>query len=531
MRFWPLLLALAAVAGCNNPRTPGDVDVEVGSTPTGSISGQLFSVAYGPLAGATVQLQVPGRSTTDGGPLETTTNENGEFVFEAVPAQADALVTMRKAGYAEQVVSVRIAATAGNKPISNANALVGPFTLTRLTGTVKARVFTARGYPARNTRVQLDVLPTAGLAEPELAVNYPHGYPVGRMVTTATTDDMGLVTFTNVPEPLDVHQIFPSTLNYVVTVPAIDETGDGIPDSAGTTRFFAASSFITDTTPPFIRLQDANYFAPFGIVRTNVPSLVPGASGSSLRPSENLVKQGEPIVIAFGQAVAAATVRLTDETGTRPIPSNRFTQTLSAGNTLLLVTPQSTEVTVGQEYNIAVHAVSQETGAVLDALGYFFVGAVGTSQAPTLRNVAFKDLGTPGDAMLNAGEQLDANFSVPLGFYAGFANFGPRIAYFNRDLDSSGIIGDSAGEKGYDGPGFEVRPREFVNETGTSLVLKESGYTTRWSIFYTGGVAVPISTQVSLEFGRILDPTVGVQTVSGQPVNATFTVDSMALAP
>lgn len=517
MRTWALLLIIAATA-CG----PGDGYTVGGSvTPTGNVSGQLFTVSFEPIEGAAVTLSVPpGQHTPDGGVLGTTTSATGEFGFTGVPAQADLLLTMSKSGYTEHAWTTRITASAGSVPISDANVQVGPFTLSRLSGTLSFRVFTSRGYPAKGAKVYLGVLPTVGNAHPESCASFPYGCPLSRLTVTATTDDMGLVTFTNVPDPQDVMRIADYFANYTVTVPEHDENGDGVPDSGGTTQFFFASTLYLDTTPPFLQLPPANSHAPFTVLNSNVHSLLPSATaGSSARqPTENFLRPAENIYVAYGQAVAPSyAVRLTDERGLSSVP---VTASLSPDKRLLVITPD-VQLAAGQEYNLAIHALSLDTGAVSDVLGYFFVGSLANSTPAALQSIKFKD-STP-DGQLNPGEEVTLQFNAPVGYFGSVG--ATRIAYFDYDIDLSGTVGDAVGEYRYPGAGFEIQPNEYLIEPGGGMVLEPSDYTTRWSLTYTGARSIPATTPVSIELSRLLDPLSGVQTIWGQPVTENLTVN------
>lgn len=519
MRCWAKLLGLAVVVtGCNPFRSPNDLNLSSGVTPTGSISGQVLSVQMQPISGATVTLDVPGVGGADAGTLQTTTNDNGQFLFEAIPAVADSLVTIHKDGYSGYASTARIPARAGDYPESNANVVAGPFTLTRLSGTASIRVFTGRGYPAKGAKVQLEVSPTTGYAYPTLLGSFPHGYPVDRMLFETTADDQGLATFTNLPDPEDVREIYDYFTNFIFTVSPYDENGDGTPEWAGAELFLQASQLVRDSSPRLVELPVAHSFAAFDIEQTNVPSLV-ASTGTDLLPRQNMIPTAGTIFVAFGQPVATATVRLTDETGVAAVTG--FDQRLIGNNTVLAISPTA-PLANGQEYNLAIHAVSKETGATLDVLGYFFAGDPNAATPVALNKIAVKDA-APTDNMLNAGEQVDITFSEPLGFYSGYALLGPRIAYFQFDIDSSGKIGDAIGEVGYAGPGYEIKPREYVAEPNAVLSpLSPSNYTTRWALNYSGPRAIPPGTVVTLAFDRLTDPTAGVQNIWGQPLIVPF---------
>jgi hypothetical protein len=53
--------------------------------------------------------------------------------------------------------------------------------------------------------------------------------------------------------------------------------------------------------------------------------------------------------------------------------------------------------------------------------------------------------------------------------------------------------------------------------------LKASGYSTRYAFKYTGAANVPVSTNVQLAFGRLIDSNTNIQSLWGQPLLSTIT--------
>jgi len=232
----------------------------------------------------------------------------------------------------------------------------------------------------------------------------------------------------------------------------------------------------------------------------------------------------DPIYMVFNQYLlpSSITVRLTDETGKQNIPTT--TPVAVTGGSVLTITP-TTALQPNKEYNIAVHAVSLDTGAVYDGLGYFFVADL-SAAAPVVEatEIKFHDTGASPDGFLNAGEIVEVTFNQPMGL-AGSPTL--NVVYFDRDLNGSTSTGDAFGEKGFTGAGFTLLRTEYAGGAdGTStpglLTLKSSGYSTRYAFRYTGGVNVPPSTQVTLEFNRLTESSANIQSLWGQPLLSTL---------
>src|SRR5262249_27622487 len=147
----------------------------------------------------------------------------------------------------------------------------------------------------------------------------------------------------------------------------------------------------------------------------------------------------------------------------------------------------------------------------------FFGGLPGSPATPSLSAVTV--INSPvGDNFLDPGDPVDVTFSLPLARFGGGTL---RVAYFNKDLDGSGTIGDALGELGYSGAGFAIRPREPVSEPGTQFTLVASTYASRWQMLYTGSASIPATTPVTIDFTRQLDPSSGAQSVWGVPMRSS----------
>jgi len=540
--YWAGLLAPALLWGCgptdangdgitDNVRDPNNVTLVGPSTPTGTVSGQVLDSHLAPLAGATVRINVGGRTTPDAGvpgELEAITDSAGNWSVDRIPAGGSVLVTISNAGYSTVRTTATVPAATGDYPMSNANANVGPYVLAQLNSTLKVEVVTSSGRPAQNAQATLECTPAGTLVG-----SGSYGTGTGVVVAQATVDANGVATFANVPAPAELARIAGGTGNYTVTVAALDSNGDGFIDSGGSITSYSANSLNLDTSVRVIVLPDPRTGA-FQLTATNVPSL---ASGSGL-PMDNMVNaaSNEPINLVFNQVLQSSSVRviLTDEFGTTEVPT-----TYTVTGNVLMITPSYPSsgpgaVKEGAEYNLSLHVVSADTNATYTNTGFYFAGLPLAPPAalPKIIDVKWHD-GTPGDGILVAGERVDITFDTPMGYFPGWWLM--TYVYVNYDLDVNGVTGNYPGEKGYDGSGWYVYSSEPTAETGTKFSLKASGYTSRWSFTWAGPNVISPSFQVLLDLGKNLDPTRGMQSVWGvQPgvgSNAPNATVSGALHP
>ncbi len=530
--YWAAIVgSLVAVTGCvqdrngdgiaDNVRDPTSVVLNAPSTPTGTVSGQVLSTRLQPLDGVTVTLNAGGlkngnedASTFTG--LSTVTDASGTFSFTGVPAGGDILVTLSKQGYSTVRVTTSIANTAGDAPLSNANANVGPYTMTQTNATLKFLVVDRNGRPAKGAKAVLEAAPAATL----VSGNSAYGTGRGVVIADATADDAGFLTFSSIPGPDELARLSTSGSEYTVTVAALDSNNDGIPDSAGVVNTYSARTMLTDSTTPVIRLPDARgNLGNFQVLASNVGSFPTSNGGGSALGAytENVLRPTDPIYMVFNHYVldSSVTIRISDETGKQFFTS---TKTLTGGS-VLTITPAG--LTANKEYNIAVHAVSLDTGAVYDGLAYFFVADLAApAPAVDVTSVQFHDTGLSPDGFLNPGEIVEVNFNQPMGIPG---NPTLNIVYFDRDLNGSTSTGDSFGEKGHTGTGFTLLRTEYAGgpdgtATNQTLNVKQSGYTTRYAFRYNGGVNVPASTTVQLAFNRLSDSSGNIQSLWGQPL-------------
>jgi len=501
-----LAVAVSALVMASACGSGAGSDLGAAATPRGTISGEILDTSLAPLDGVTVRLKGGGLATADGGTaVETTTASDGAFAFDRVPAGQVMLLEFSKDGYASAATTVMTNASAGSFPISNANGAY-TFTTSRTGATFSVRVLDPRGLPAANARGTMFVSSAVGAVSPVAdGDGFLYGYPFGFSPYDATAGADGVLTFSNLPRPDDVMHIYDAFNNYVLVVRSLDENGDGVIDARGTYINFPASAFFVDPSMQTMVLGDPMLVTPFQISACNAQSL---QSPAVTRAGANVLASGEGLSMAFSHPVVASSlaVSVTDEQGVTQVP---VTLAVSAAG-YVATASFAASLQAGAEYNVEVHAISAETGATLNAHGFFFVAASGTPVV-SLVKVEFQDgsNGLPADGLLEPGENLYAYFNYPLG-RLGLGTL--SIGYLNADLNASSAVGDAVGERGYPGTGFVFSTAEYP---GTDVLAVPSGYTTRWQISYSGGPPISVGVAVDVSFDRIITTGYGVRTVWG----------------
>jgi hypothetical protein len=524
-------------------QNPNNVSVVVPATPKGTVSGQVLSTSLAPLADVNVSLTIGGAAES----RKTTTNPEGNFAFQDVPAGAQVLVTVAKQGYASLRATSTVPGTAGNVPINNGNASFGPITLSQLNGSLRFQLITPTGVPAANARATLEASPSGTIILSNFE-NTPES--VSNVVVEATSNAQGVVTFTDIPSPTELARL---NGQYRLWVAPIDSNSDGIPETGGFVDTYAGSTMVSNSTPRLITLpisrppNAGGGFSTFGIDNSNVGSI---KLSTDFDPIRNMVKPGEAIHLFFNQPVQqnSVLVRLTDEYAKDLLP---VSAAVTNGGYVATITPGQ-GIQEGREYNMHIRAVSLETGAIVSRTGFFFGGDVATPRAPALAEFRYQETALPPAAaaqQINDGERIYVNFNVPV---ARVGIQSPVVqVFFNADIDNNGTIGGSSiGEVGNNsGIGFNL----FLDEPTSPYVTRTnqpeqavfpiltSGYSTRYSFVYSAasiGGATPLqflspnNTSMVVAFSRLpIRTTDTYETIWGQPIVGDVSATGVAVQP
>ncbi|MHB8872354.1 MAG: carboxypeptidase-like regulatory domain-containing protein [Myxococcaceae bacterium] len=496
-------------------KDPNSISLVAPSTPIGTLSGQVLNTRLEPLAEAKVNLSVGGRAA-DLTALSTTSDAAGYFSFQGLPGGAQVQATITKEGYATVRTTATIPSTAGNFPINDGNAAIGPFALTKLDGTLKFNVITRTGKPAKGVKATLEATPAAT----QLSTFSTYGSNLGVVVVDATADDVGQLSFSGVPSPDELSRLGG---NYNLTVQGYDEANDGYAEFLGWYQVFSGQSMVTNPSTRVITLPDARSGQALSVVASNVDSIMnPGSA-----PPKNMVRPGESLYFVFNEPVleTSLTVRLTDELGQQSIV---ISKALRIG-TALTISP-TTPLEVGKEYNVSIRATSLDNGTTFSRAAYFFCADPSAPKTFAVSKIQFRDTLPPPptgpNSALNQGETVVLTFNQPI-FLIGSA---PAEAFIDADFDGDGKR-EMLGEKGA-ANGFPMIASEPTSEKDTLFTLVQSGYTTRFTFVFSGGtLSVANNTQVSVPFGKLLNATGGYQTIWGTPVTSEESSGATAIPP
>ena len=519
-----ILPALLACAACGTPpvdankdgiadgiQTPNTVSVVAPVSPVGTVSGQVLDTRFQPLEGVNVSLATGGTPAVF---AKTTSTADGAFNFAGVPAGASVTLLLSKVGFGAVRLTTSVPAAAGQFPLDNGNANVGPVLLTTLDGTHKFSVLAATGKPAKGVKALLEVTP-AGL----LGANASgYGPSLGVTSAEATADDSGVLTFTGVPGAAELARIGGSA---VLSVAPWDEDGDGRPDFRGQAQTFSGSTLYT-TPNPLLVLSDLRSTLPLAVQYSNLDSLATG--GTTL--VRNQLRSTDLVWFAFNQQIAEAslTVKVVGEDCGAVVATAKPTV---RNGMVVSVAPQAAGGwDKGKEHNIEVRATSLESGRALSVTGFFFAAdlAAPSPLGTTGQFLVKKAAGSTMGGALQAGDELFVIFDSSITNLTAGA---PARLFVNFDLNSNGSTGTATGDQAeYGAPfstGWPLASAELLADpTVGTFACVASNYTPRYRVSVTSSLpssGVPLGTAVKVTFARDNSTSTGFQTIWGQPVS------------
>lgn len=473
-----LLGTAALIAAC------GDSVSVSNTSPTGSVGGLVVDASTrAPLAGATVTVLAGGQVFAP-----VTTGEDGTFRVTGVPfGNVLVLVTPADASaHGGATVAGTLIGEAGDFPVGNEALTLGPIGLVPLGDPFRVRVIDEAGAP-------VDGYEVAAYTTVEW-VDYSGGagVAVGERVVVATTDADGYAAFAGLPEYFRIPSVNDAL---ILALPPYDDDGDQAWEFAGGLHVFNMLA-LADPTPDVI--LDPAYLTSLTIQASTISAFEGGGQPT-------LIDAFDPVYIKFNLPIDpnGSTAWVWDEDGTAlGAPQIDIT-----GDTMRLDFPG---LSVGAEYNLAVHAVSSVGDRLVEAdfAAPFFT-----------RN--------PTDAVTvsatRSGGTLRLTFSEPVGTGdPGLNSFGGGncVIFWNYDLGGAALpIGDYPGELGNSecyntGTFYAVEP----DPTGP---VGQSGYTTMWELPIATdavGSILPTGAQLNLIFSRIVTPSMRLQRADGRAV-------------
>lgn len=536
------LLPFVVVLGCGQPGELGGPDGGAAdggaSVARGTVSGQVLGTDLAPLEAASVTLTLGGSPE----PRMASTDARGAFAFGGVPAGAQVLLTVGKAGHATLRTTTTVPApsgasgpsgTSGTAPALEPGATVGPVQLARLDGTLRFTVLTPGGLPAAGARATLEASPTGALWQADPAAG---ATGLSRVVVDAVADAQGQLVFAGVPTPRELARLGG---RYGLWVEALDANGDGVPETGGAATGYDAWELVTSATPRYVSLPFSRLGgAALSVESSNVASL---RGASDLDPLRNMLRPDSPVFLWFNQPVQPGSLlaRLTVEDGRELL---QVTPTLTHGGLGATLSFQPGAVQEGREYNLEVRAVGAESGALFQRTGFFFGGDPAAPRSVALQELRYQETSNsaPTSNQLNPGEKVYVSFTVPVSRQPGVS--GHVQAFFDVNIadasaSSINVVGDVQGELGHP-VGLDVFPDEPTAPLQTRTPAEQavfplvaSGATTRYSFTYGGAFPLnPSSLRVQLGFSKLAPRGLGsaYETVWGQPLTTDLSAFSVA---
>lgn len=503
-------------------RTPNSVSLVAPSNPVGTISGVVVNSLNAGIDGVQV-VMVLGAGADATRTYKTTTNTEGAYFFKEVPGGSGAQLLFSKTGYSNARLNGAIPGASGNFPINDGNGNAGVLTLAQLNGTLKVRVYTSQGRPAKGAKAFLEVQQTAFQTFAGV-----YGAACGNFSGAADVDENGLLTFTGTPDVSELARIAPN-INFGLTIGALDEDMDGRADALGTITGYTAGGLFINPDRTII-LGDAHTAAPLSIVATSLESF---GTAFSL-PYRNAVKANDPITIVFNQPITQVDttrlVRVVAEDCQTVVPTS---VTQRAPNVLSIAPTASW--TLGNRYNIIVRVTGLDTGLTRDFIGYFFA-IDATAPRPLSPTASFQVRKAAGNMMSSAlqpNDSLNVVFDTPITGQGGPA----ARAIVNFDLNGDGMTGGMTGFGEFNAigasanTGFALTNAEQTTATDPALgtfTCKQSGYSIRWSITTAPGFPgtlifpatnfIPANTGMRSVFPKDQQSSDSYQTAWGSPV-------------
>lgn len=495
--------ALASACGDDAETTPTETPAPEGPTvvdnstnvipskPLGSVVGLVVDGNGAPLAGVNVTLL----ATT--APAAITTGADGRFAFTAVPAGSPAGVILEKSGYGTATRTVTVPGSAGNFPIDDATAVVGPIALFERSGAFSLVVVGWDG-------TAVTPIGTFCEASAQFADLQDGGERLGGPLQVAGTAGQGSLTCGTLPRLSDLAR----TGGYVeVFVPAQDANGDGIAEYDGVSRLVFGSEALTSGGLAAIVLPPPGASQPLQVIASSARTLIDGAQAAL----DAVVDPAVGVEIAFSRRVDVVAAKAEDE---RSGDYYGVAVDVAPSGSVLRVRPDvPTAWPKGRELHLTLTVATRD--GVRQGATYRFnvltvpeatpLGFAARDVADPSRPVVFFEDGNLSGT-LDPGERVELLFDRPLGTGTGAAWVMPVYLELNIDADQSGQIGDYRGEVGSRNP-IVASSAEPAPPAGFSY----SGFTREAAFGWPLAYSVPAGTRLHVDFrdqARVGDPVI-----------------------
>ncbi len=484
--FFLAFLLLVSAFSCDDGKRDFKETVTVTpANPMGMVGGVVFDAGTdAPLSGVAVTLVIGGQT------FSATTDENGIFRVENVPATGTIMVMYEAQGFLPARFSAEFPVAPGNVPYENPALTVNPVWMFADSGELQVRLIDPTGTPVGQVPLQLTV--PAAFYSMDTAGNVAFRGDVNRV---ANTNAMGLAQFRNLPQlPLAGSVNFPQARLYV---PEVDLDDDGNPEFASTTRTF---DLHTSSGIQVIRL---NYYSPGDL--TVLSSNNPYFTGTPTVPGT--FSSGDTIYLSFNREpdtdTLAVVLREFDPDGT----SWPLSPTVN-GSMVSFTLPDGLQG--GEMYLLTVYAHARDFGNSYTRTVPVFIRS---TEAPTL-NMTRENPMVPNSPVIVTFNQWVGTGSR---WFASL-NGTNGVVYFTFDLNSSGIIGDDLSEYGYSSTNVSLDSMEESPTWVPSYTIVRTGFSKRWR--FQPPAATIAGTAVQFTFPFVSDASYLFRDPSGEPLSS-----------
>ncbi len=426
------ILGLLVVSACGGTDTPQETGPNITKVEPSEVRGTVWGMvlqagSHEALEGARVSLSVADEIRS------TEAEEMGLFSFGDVPAGGEVGLSISFEGYSRATLKARVPAEAGDFPVENIGAFVGPVALFPLDGTADVQLLGHDGQVVNDA--------SARAVASAAWVDLEEGARQVGFISTASTSANGRLDFSGLPNLSDL-ALYDGRVSFIVD-PVFD--GDdlrylGHSESHSAAYLAARGGRVTITLAP----PGENH--PLLPIASNVGSLL--SSGGTPLPGDSVVGINEAIRVAFNQPLDPNTLEATvyDQGGEVIHPT---LSRIDDGN-VVRIAPDGETYLGGRAYRVLLEVQAAATGSIHNRVrrhGSFFA----TPLDQEVKVIGARMVDNSGSDSLEAGDEVFIDLSQAIGLGQGRTDLSFPI-YLNHDLNGSGTTGDARGEIGSDDP-------------------------------------------------------------------------------
>ena len=495
-----VLAALPLLAcGSDTQKLNEHVSVE-NAAPMGSVGGIVLDAVTGkPIPADTAEVNV---TVVAGDQTLTATADpqTGLFSVSDVPASGPAQVVIDATGYLPAYLTAEFTNEAGEFPVSNAVASIGPVGLIPATGRLRLRILDHTGSPVVGLNPTLKTRVSYLLWQDGAFVSK------GWIATKASSpsDGNGVVQYTELPDYAGLGNTVDPVVE--ITVPPVDGDGDGVFEYQGDTFYLNANE---SPGPEYTIVLDPSYNTNLRVRYSNVT----GLETTSYLSVPGTIAPDDSIYVVFSLPVSPDNylVRMLKEDMSETVA----TQVEVDGEVMTITFPDGLDA--GAKYHLQIHVVS----AVADqpSEGNFYAPVYTRTEDPVRIVSLQRDADNPNRRIVVTFNQPIGTGNPSLNTFSG----SNCVIWFGFDIDATDVhpgTGDNPGEEGNDSCSVSGLSFQSLEKVPALPGGRRTGFSTVWVIqlpdspnyeFVTNG-------DFTLKFSRLTDTSHLPVTPDGQVV-------------